>query len=123
MKWTCVNVLVGSGDPFSTGAAKAFELAAIESQIDVCNKATYTAGSGDMRQAIQQIVGKKCCLVTMVFGQDQDLISLFLEAQKQGYVGEWVVGHNVVSSRDFIIKELMKNNLTARSVHEFLRGM
>ena len=123
LKWTCANVLIGSGDPFSTGAAKAFELAAIESQIDVCNKATYTTGSGDMKQAIQQIVGKKCCLVTMVFGQDYDLISLFLEAQKQGYAGEWLVGQNVISSRDHIVKEMMKSNLTARSVHEFLRGM
>ena len=76
-----------------------------------------------MKQAIQQIVGKKCCLVTMVFGQDYDLISLFLEAQKQGYAGEWIVGHNVISSRDHIVKEMMKSNLTARSVHEFLRGM
>ena len=123
LKWTCANVLIGSGDPFSTGAAKAFELAASKSQIDVCNKATYTTGSGDMKQAIQQIVGKNCCLVTMVFGQVHDLVSLFLEAQKQGYAGEWLVGQNVISSRDHIVKEMMKSNLTARSVHEFLRGM
>ena len=67
-KWTCANVLIGLGDPYSTGGADAFEKAAKAREIDVCKKSRYLAGSGDMAAAIEEIIAKKCCRVTVVFG-------------------------------------------------------
>ena len=66
--WRCANVLVGVGDPYSTVAAKSFESAAIDKQIDVCTKANYEPGSSDMTAPIKQIIDNRCCLVTVIFG-------------------------------------------------------
>ena len=120
--WTCANVLIGLGDPYSTAGAQAFELAALDSKIDVCIKAEYVSGSGDMEGAIKDILDKKCCRVTVVFGQAQDLTSLFLEAHKQHYDGEWVVGDELIVTFDGIVKDL-KRQLHEPSVHKLLRGM
>ena len=120
--WTCANVLIGAGDPYSTAGAQAFQLAALANKIDVCIKAEYVSGSGDMEGAIKDILDKKCCRVTVVFGQTQDLTSLFLEAHKQHYNGEWVVGDELLVNSDGIVKDL-KRQLPEPSVHELLRGM
>ena len=120
--WTCANVLIGLGDPYSTAGAQAFGLAAREKQMDVCTKVNFVSGSGDMEAAIKDIFDKKCCRVTVVFGQTQDLTSLFLEAHKQHYNGEWVVGDELLVNSDGIVKDL-KRQLPEPSVHELLRGM
>ena len=120
--WTCANVLIGLGDPYSTAGAQAFGLAAREKQMDVCTKVNFVSGSGDMEAAIKDIFDKKCCRVTVVFGQAQDLTSLFLEAHKQHYNGEWVVGESIMGSLDGIVKSL-KRHLPEPAVHKLLRGM
>ena len=120
--WGCANVLAGVGDPYSTAAAKAFESAAIDNQIDVCTKANYEAGSSDMTAPIKQIINKRCCLVTVVFGQTQDVSSLLLEAHRQNYAGEWIMGDSVMRSLDTIVNNLNKH-LDEGSTHRLLRGM
>ena len=120
-KWKCANVLIGVGDPFSTSAAEAFELAAIEKGIDVCAKVKYVAGSSDMTASIRQIVKEGCCQATVVFAQVQDLVSLFQEANTQRYVGQWIVGDNIVGSLADVVKDL-KRHLPEPAVHNLLRG-
>ena len=119
--WRCANVLVGVGDPYSTAAAKAFESAAIDNQIDVCTKANYETGSLNMKTPIEQIIDNRCCLVTVVFGQSQDISSLLLEAHRQNYAGEWIIGENVMGSLDTIVNDLSKH-LDEASTHKLLRG-
>ena len=104
--WRCANVLIGAGDPYSTATTKAFGLAAIDNQINVCTKASYEAGSSDMAAPIEQIINNRCCLVTAVLGQTQDLSSLFLEAHRQNYAGEWIMGDNIMGSLDTIVNDL-----------------
>ena len=113
----------GSGDPYSSAAAEAFVSAAIDNQIDVCTKATYQAGSGKMEAPIKQIMDARCCLVTMVSGQTQDLAALLLEAHKQNYKGEWIMGNNIKAGLDGVIDDLERNLDDPSSVHELLRGM
>ena len=119
--WGCANVLAGVGDPFSTAAAKAFESAAVDNKIDVCTKANYEAGLSDMAAPIRQIIENRCCLVTVVFGQIRDLSSLLLEAHRQNYAGEWIVGGNVMGSLDTILNDL-NEQLDEGSTHKLLRG-
>ena len=95
----------------------------MDNQIDVCTKAHYQAGSGNMKAPIKQIVDARCCLVTMVFGQTQDLAALLLEAHKQNYNGEWFMGDNIKSSLDTVVNRLKKNLDEPSSVHELLTGM
>ena len=118
-KWKCANVLVGVGDPFSSSAAEAFELAAIEKGIDVCAKVKYVAGSSDMTASIRQIVKGGCCQATVVFARAQDLVSLFLEADRQHYAGEWIVGDHTVLAD--VVKDL-KTHLHEPAVHKLLSG-
>ena len=120
--WRCANILVGAGDPHSTAAAKAFESAAIDNQIDVCTKANYETGSLNMKTPIKQIIDNRCCLVTVVFGQTQDISSLLLEAHRQNYAGEWIMGDNVIGSLDTIVNDL-NTHLDERSTHRLLRGI
>ena len=75
-----------------------------------------------MEAAIQQIMDNRCCAVTVVFGQSQDLASIFVEAQAQSYAGEWVVGDNILDSYDVIVNE-MKKHLAEPVVHKFMRGL
>ena len=121
-KWTCANVLIGSGDPYSTAGAKCFEEAAKKRQINVCRKVNYVSGSKDMKTSIEELVAKSCCRVTVGFGQSQDLPPLFLEAHKQNYEGEWIVGETVVAAVDGIVAEL-KTHLPEASVHKLLQGI
>ena len=120
--WRCANVLVGVGDPYSTAAAKAFELAAEDNNIDVCTKANYKSGSSEMAAPIKQIIDNRCCLVTVVFGQARDTSSLLLEAHRQNYAGEWIMGDDVMGSLDTIVNDLNKH-LGKRPTHKLLRGM
>ena len=114
-------MLIGAGDAYSTDVAKAFETAAIESGIDVCTKATYQAGSTDMRAPIKQIMDNSCCLVTVLFGQTQDISSLLLEADRHHYMGEWIMSENVMATLDGVVADL-KNYLDEPSIHKLLRG-
>ena len=113
--------MIGSGDPYSTSGAKAFESAAMENDMDICVKATYQSGSTNMQKPIQEITNNNCCLVTVVFAQTQDLASLLLEAHRQNYTGEWVMGKNIIGSFDGVLKDL-KNSLDEPSIHKLLRG-
>ena len=121
-KWQCANVLIGSGDPYSTAGAKCFEEAAKKRQIDVCSKVNYVPGSKDMKTAIEELIAKSCCGVTIVFAQAQDLAPLFLEVHKQNYEGEWIVGETIVGASDGIVTEL-KTHLPEDAVHELLQGI
>ena len=121
-EWGCVNVLRGLGDSFSTAAVSAFETAAKENRIEVCTTASYEAGSTDMEKPIKEIIDKRCCLVTVLFGQTQDISSLLLEAHKQNYAGEWIMSDNVMGSLDSIISTL-QNDLDEPSIHKLLRGL
>ena len=91
----------------------------MDNQIDVCTKANYQAGSGKMKAPIKQIVDARCCLVTMVFGQTQDLAALLLEAHKQNYNGEWVMSPDIIEGVTHLKKYLDEPS----SVHELLTGM
>ena len=126
-KWSCANVLIGLGDPYSTAGAAAFESAAREKGINVCTKARYVSGSSGMsssgvKGAITQIIENRCCLATVVFGKPEDLASLFLEANEQRYAGEWIVGDPVATSFDIVEKELKKKGLDEKSIQSLLTG-
>ena len=122
-KWKCANVFSGVGNAYSQDAAKDFRLAASKNNIEVCATPVYVSSSGDMHKAINEIMEKKCCKVNVVFGAAQDLAFLFLEAHKQGYDGEWVVGDNVKSSLDSIVNNLKDHLDNEDTVHKILRGM
>ena len=72
-----------------------------------------------MEAPIKKIMDNKCCLVTVVFGQTQDLASLLLEAHKQNYNGEWVMSPNIIDGVINVQKHLDEPS----SVHELLTGM
>lgn len=125
-KWECANVLLGSGDPYSTAGAQAFVSAATDLRISnklikVC-ESKYVSGSGNMKAAIEEIMNTKCCRLNVVFGQAQDLTALFREANTQGYEGEWLVGNEILVHLDDIVNEL-KRHLDDDAVHKLLRGM
>ena len=120
--WRCANVLSGLGDSFSSAGATAFELAAVENKIDVCTKATYEAGSMDMKAPIKRIMDNNCCRVTVLFGQTQDMSSLLLEAHRQKYPGEWIMSENVMATLDGVVNNL-KNHLDEPTIHKLLRGI
>lgn len=120
-QWECANILIGSGDPYSTAGIQSFESAAIKSGIDVVTKVTYEAGSTDMTAPIKKIIDNSACLVTVLFGQAQDLASLLIEAHRQNYAGEWVIGDNIMGTLDGVVKDL-KNHLDDPAIHKLLRG-
>ena len=62
------------------------------------------------------------CRVNVVFAQNEDLAQLFLEAHKQNYKGEWVVGGSLFGSLSDVARD-MKNELKNSSVYEILQGM
>ena len=114
--------MIAEGDSYSTAGAKAFESAAIDSQIDVCTKVSFQSSSRNVRPVIKEIMDNRCCLVTVVFGQAQDLASLLLEAHKQNYDGEWIMGDSIKGSVDTIVNDLKKHLGEPSSVHKLLRG-
>ena len=109
-------------DPYSFGGAKAFETAAGKKQINVCKEARYVSGAADVKAPVQEIIAERCCRVTIVFGQAQDLAAIFLEAHRQNYEGEWVVSETIVSSLDGIVADL-KTHLPEDEVHKLLEGI
>ena len=132
--WKCANVLIGDGDPYSTAGAEAFLRAARSKNIDVCKRANYVHKSGDMRAAIKKIIDKRCCTVTVVFGQPKDLVALFVEAYEQDYDDgeawewEWIVG-DIFSSSHTLMSEMQNwsrrkgGQLSESQVHRALSGM
>ena len=91
-------------------------------------KAKYFSGSGDMEAAIRKIIETNCCLLTVVFGQSEDLKSLFLEAYRQRYPGEWIVVNQ--TSLENLARDLEAEISSARdlqaqvaSVNDLLQGM
>ena len=113
---------MGVGDSYSIAGADAFEAAAIENGIDICAKANYEAGSSKMRTAISQIIEKRCCLATVVFAEAEDISALLLEAHRQHYAGEWIMGDAIMDNLSEILKYLNKQ-LDERSIHKLLNGM
>lgn len=85
-------------------------------------KADYVPGSSRMKAPIKKIMENRCCLVTVLFGQDHDMYSLLLEAHRQNYPGEWLMSENVIDGLDGIIHKL-KQHLDKSSIHKLLRGM
>ena len=118
-----MNLLIGLGDAYSTDAAHAFEAAAIDNGIDVCTKAEYEAGSLDMKTPIKQIIDNRCCLVTVLFGQSQDISSLLFEGRRQNYDGEWLIPDTANAYIDAITTNLRRKHLDEPSIHKLLRGM
>ena len=76
-----------------------------------------------MKPVIKEIMDNRCCLVTVVFAQTQDLAALLLEAHKQNYNGEWFMGDNIKGALDTVVNRLKKNLDEPSSVHELLTGM
>ena len=112
---------MGVGDSFSTSGAAVFESEAKSNGIDICLKTNYEPGSSDMKAPIKRLMENRCCLVTVLFGQDQDIASLLLEAHRQKYTGEWVMSDIILDSLDRIIINL-KQHLDESSIHKLLRG-
>ena len=125
--WECANVLSGTHDAYSIDGAKDFRIAAINEGIDVC-PVSYTANSADMRNTIKRLSSPDCgcsvcrCRVNVIFGQYQDLTSLFHEAHVQNYEGEWLVGDNILASLDDVINDLTSKLKDDSSVHKILEG-
>ena len=114
-------------DSFSKYGARAFKAAikAIHGKgFNLCTVG-YTAGNPDMKKTIRQLVTDPdgcACRVNVVFAQTVDLVQLFLEAHKQNYKGEWVVGGSLFGSLSDVARD-MKNELKNSSVYEILQGM
>ena len=117
-----MNLLIGLGDVYSTDLAEAFKAAATDNEIDVCTTANYDAGSSNMKAPIKEIIDNKCCLVTVLFGQIQDISSLLLEAHRQNYAGEWILPDSAKTYADAVTITLRKH-LDESSIHKLLRGM
>ena len=113
---------MGVGDSFSTSGAAVFESEAKSNGIDICLKTNYEPGSSDMKAPIKRIMKNRCCLVTVLFGQEQDIASLLLEAHRQKYTGEWVMSENLIGGLEKITN-ILKKHLDESSMHKLLRGM
>ena len=109
------------GDAYSSDCANAFEVAARNNQLDISTKATYEAGSLDMTIPINQVIDNSC-LVTVLYGQIQDISSLLLEAHRLGYTGEWLIPDNANAEIEQIIINLQKY-LKDSTIYGLLRGM
>ena len=127
--WTCVNILSGAHDPYSEDAAKAFQIAAKNENMETC-AVSYTAKADTMASTIGRLTAStKCgcsvcrCRVNVVFGQPSNLTSLLFEASKQHYKGEWIIGHSEFGSFDDVVKGLTHMLPDSSSVHKTLRGM
>ena len=125
--WRCATVLFSKDDPYSDGAARAFSSAAAANQIEVCKEVQYgnetRKQKEPIKEAIREIMENRCCLVTVVFGQSSDLASILLEAHKQNYVGEWVMGDSIKISLGTIANDLKQHLDDPSSIHKLLRGM
>ena len=75
-----------------------------------------------MQKAIKQIVDNRCCLVTVLFGQPQDISSILLEAHRQNYAGEWVLP-DAVNIFLVPVVSVLRKHLDEPSIQRLLRGM
>lgn len=96
--------------------------AARNEDISICRQTKYVHQSGDMSATMKEIIENRCCSVTVLFGQSDDLAALFVEAYKQNYAGEWVVPdlptrYNGLRKH---IKDLLQPNM---DINKVLRGM
>ena len=120
--WKCANVLIGMGDSYSSAGAAAFEKAAKKNGINVCSKSTYEPNSADMEITIQDMMSKRCCLLTVLFAQPKDIVSILFEAHKQHYAGEWLMGDTVIDSHIYIVDELEKKLRSTSAAYALMRG-
>ena len=116
MNWNCANVLLGVGDSFSFDGAKGFIAAAKQNGIDVCLEHNFNLGSKDVTQVIKTVISRNCCKVTVTFAPYSDYAALLLEARKQNYDGEWILGSNAGNGVNEILKNIGNN-------HEIMRGV
>ena len=121
-KWKCANVLIGEGDSYSSAGAAAFQKAAKKNGINVCMTSSYTHNSADMEDTIHDIMDERCCLLTVVFAQPKDIVSILLEAHRQHYAGEWLMGETVIDSQTYITTELKKRLGDTSAVYPLMRG-
>ena len=131
LNWTCANVLESSGDSFSFFGARAFTTAinaVNRSDFKLCTVGYKSGDPDDIEKAIRELHKNKkpdglcACQVNVVFAQNADLVQLFLEAHKQNYKGEWVVGDSLLGSLADVARD-MKKELEDSSVYESLQGM
>ena len=73
-----------------------------------------------MRTPMKQIIESRCCLVTVLFAQIEDIKSLLLEAHKQGYAGEWIVPDSAYAD---VVVSYLRTQLDESSLNRLLRGM
>ena len=85
-------------------------------------EAQYEAGSLQMEKPIKQIINKRCCVATVLYGQVQDISAALLEAHKQKYAGEWLIPGGAVALIDAITIDL-RRNLPESEIHSLLRGI
>ena len=71
---------------------------------------------------MKQIIESRCCLVTVLFAQTQDVIFLLLEAHRQGYAGEWIIHLPDSAYTDGVVSYL-RTQLDESSLNRLLRGM
>ena len=117
---------------------KAFENAANEEGIDVCD-ISYPADLKDISETFKLLTTPSCgctvcrCRINVAFGQPEALISLFKQAHDQKYEGQWLVGESEFGSFDDVVRNLTNHsvqNLTSHSredgddhLHKILRGI
>ena len=110
------------GDSYSEVGAAAFVRAASDKGINVCRTSSYQPNSADMETAISRIVQDGCCGLTVIFAQPKDIVSILLEAHKQHYAGEWLMGETAVDSYANIIAGLKEHVGTTSQVYQLMRG-
>ena len=118
-KWKCANIWEGEGDTYSLNGAASFKTAA---SVRTCSQ-VFKPGEKDMTKYIQSVRKKCSCRANVVFGKYQDLVSLFVAADKEQYKGEWVVGDSLVGSIDDVVREMStEHGLSKDRVHGVLQG-
>ena len=75
-----------------------------------------------MVKPIKQVAASSC-LVTVLFGQTQDISSLLLEAHKKRYAGELLIPDNFDAQVEQVIINLQEHLDDVSSIHGLLRGM
>ena len=107
------------GNSFSTSGATNFTRAAKANDIEVYPE-NYHPGES-MTQVIENVIDANKCEVIVVFATYSDYSALLLEAHKQGYKGEWILGSNSGDGVYAILQGLGKE-LGTEKAYEILRG-
>ena len=118
--WKCANVLIGVRSSYSSAGADAFMEAAKKNGIDVCAESIYE-DSRDIPDAISEIIEERCCLLTVVFAHSEDIVKILVEAHRQLYTGEWLMGETIFDSQQSVTKGL-KSSLGDAEAYRLLRG-